>query len=73
MIPPTVNRKPTQLFSSLFSHPLNPVSIVSHSMAAFADLEKKYILIAKRTAYTIPGIIIHFHNLCFRIKRWASM
>ena len=50
IIPPTVNKKPIQLLSSLFSQPCKPVSIVSHSMAALADLEKKYMLKAKRMA-----------------------
>jgi len=50
IIPPTVNKKPTQLFSSLFNQPCKPVSIVSHSIAAFADLEKKYMLTTKRIA-----------------------
>ena len=50
MIPPTVNRKPIQLLSNLFNHPLKPVSMDSHSIAALADFEKKYMLIAKRRA-----------------------
>jgi hypothetical protein len=50
IIPPTVKRKPIQLLSNLVSHPLSPVSMVSHSIAALADLEKKYMLVAKRKA-----------------------
>jgi hypothetical protein len=50
MIPPTVKRKPIQLLSNLFNHPLSPVSIVNHSIAALADLEKKYMLMVKSMA-----------------------
>ena len=50
MMPPTVNRKPIQLSWRRVSHTYNPVSFVSHSMAALADFEKKYMLTPNRMA-----------------------
>jgi hypothetical protein len=45
---------------------------LTQDMASSAAGQKKYIPAIKSMVYIMPGMTIHFQNLCCWMKRWAS-